>query len=283
MPNHEIIVSKSGLPVNIDIYKTYDRLIPSHWHEHVEILFLYRGTLQIIRNDEKYTLREHDLFIVNSGDIHLTRSLGSVEVLILLIPLALFRSVITDDQIIRFREYFPKEELYHDTAFQEMLDHLHTLRILYEQEEDGYQFLFHSSVSLFLHTLYKNYVIDQGTEFFKTVRKQVRFKDIIDYVEANYKDPITIKKAASMAALNSEYFCRSFKKNTGSTFMEYVNMVRLTHIHRDLLDTEDSITHLQEQHGFTNNKVFLRMFKEIYGCTPSKLRAGKFTSSDCHT
>ena len=106
----------------------------------------------------------------------------------------------------------------------------------------------------------------------KITKHLPRFKELLDFVEINYRERISLKDAASFVALNPEYFCRTFKKFTGFTFMEYVNMVRLAHIHKDILDTNDSITAIQERHGFTNNKVFSRMFKESYGCTPSKLR-----------
>lgn len=130
-----------------------------------------------------------------------------------------------------------------------------------------------TAVSVKALAFFNHYAIRRNVEINKVAKHLSRFKELIDYVELNYREPIGLKEAASFVALNSEYFCRSFKKFTGFTFMEYVNMVRLTHIHRDILDTDDNITVIQERHGFTNYKVFNRMFKEAYGCTPSKLRS----------
>jgi len=73
-------------------------------------------------------------------------------------------------------------------------------------------------------------------------------------------------------ALNPEYFCRFFKKNMGMTFLEFVNQVRFSHICEDILRTDTSITELLVRHGFTNYKLFRRMFYEKYGCTPSAKR-----------
>ena len=56
------------------------------------------------------------------------------------------------------------------------------------------------------------------------------------------------------------------------TFLEYVNQVRINHIHEELLATEDSITDILEHNGFTNYKVFSRMFKAQFGMTPRELR-----------
>ncbi len=272
MSKHEIIVLESGLPVKFDIYQSFNRLIPSHWHNHLEILYIYQGTMQIVRNNETYTITNNDLFIVNSGDIHLTRSLGHVEVLCLLIPYELIANSISEYKSIRFREYFSHNELNDDPAFKNMVHKLIAMRTLYEQCTNGFQFLFISSLNLFLYILYNNYVVSQNMKIDKITKHLPRFKELLDFVEMNYREHISMKEAASFVALNPEYFCRTFKKFTGFTFMEYVNMVRLAHIHKDILDTDDSITAIQERHGFTNNKVFSRMFKEAYGCTPSKLR-----------
>lgn len=274
MPNHEIIVSKTGLPVYFAIYKTNNQLIPSHWHNHLEIIYIFQGTMNIVRNNEKYTLNENDLFVVNSGDIHLTRSLGAVELLLLQIPYDLLDNSISKYETIKFREYFPQRALNTNPLFQKLVQHLLSMRTLYEDGKDGYRFIFNSHLNLFLHTLYSNYAIRQNLEEKNRAAIYLsRLKIIFNYVEQNYMEHITLKDAASLVALNPEYLCRSFKKYTGSTFLEYVNMVRLTHIYSDILSTDDNITVIQERHGFTNYKVFSRMFKETYGCTPSKLRA----------
>ncbi|MDP4153363.1 MAG: AraC family transcriptional regulator [Bacillota bacterium] len=277
MITHEIITPKAGLAVYFDIYRTCNKLVPSHWHNHLEILYVFQGTLHVFRNDEKYTLNKNDLFVVNSGDIHLTRNTEKVEVLLLQVPYEFLSHYISEYNTIRFREIFPHNELCKDPAFQKMIHHLLAMRMLYERREDGYQFLFSSNLHLFLHALYSNYAIRQNCEEKnKTAKHLSRLKEVINYVEQNYSEPLNLKEMASLVALNPEYFCRSFKKYTGFTFMEYVNLVRLSHIHFDIINTTASITTIQQRHGFTNYKVFNRMFKEAYGCTPSKLRSARF-------
>jgi AraC-like DNA-binding protein len=273
MATHEIITHKAQLPVYFDIYQSYNQLIPSHWHTHLEVLYIIKGTMNIVRNDEKYTINENDLFIVNSGDIHYTRSIGNAEVLLLQIPYEFLSKSMYQFNTILFREYFSYHELDTNTTYQKMIDHLLAMKSLYLQGEEGYQFLFGSNLYLFLHILYSHYSKRQNLiEKNKDAKHLMRLREIITYVEQHYMEPLTLTEAASLVALNPEYFCRSFKKYMGLSFLEYVNMVRLTHIHSDILETEDNITTIQERHGFSNYKVFNRMFKEVYGCSPSKLR-----------
>lgn len=275
MTTHEIISTKPQLPVYFDIYQSDNLLVPSHWHTHLEILYLYQGTMHIVRNDEKYIIHPKDLFVINSGDIHYTRSLGYAEVFLLQIPYEYLNQSIQQYSAVRFREYYSGEELKDDPAFSQLIDSVLRMGKLYKDNEEGYQFLFSSFLNLFLHVLYTNYSTRQNPmEQHKEMKQLARLQELIAYVEQHYMEQLSLTAAASFVALNPEYFCRSFKRYTGLSFLEYVNMLRLTHIHNDILNTTESITTIHDKHGFINYKVFNRMFKEVYGCTPSKLRAG---------
>jgi YesN/AraC family two-component response regulator len=106
----------------------------------------------------------------------------------------------------------------------------------------------------------------------KESKQIARLKGVLQYVAQSYQEPISLKTAADIASLNQEYFCRMFKKCMGVTFLEYINLVRIDHIHDELLVTDDSITDILERNGFTNYKVFSRMFKAQFGMTPRELR-----------
>ena len=273
MTTHEIITSKPKLPVYFDIYQSDNQLVPSHWHAHVEILYISSGSMHVICREESFLLHTGDIFLVNSGDIHYTRTIGRTETYLLQIPFDFFNQMLPGFASIRFQEYFSAEKYKNDPVFCEMRDHLLTMGYLYKNEKNGYQFLFGSHLHHFLYILYTSYVLPQSQSTVSQDTKTLtRLKDIITYVERHYMEPLSLSDISDRFALNPEYFCRFFKKNMGFTFLEYVNMVRLSHIYSDLMQTGDSITQIMERHGFINYKVFNRMFKEVYGCLPSKVR-----------
>ena len=53
------------------------RVFPAHWHEYVEILYIREGSLSAIVQASEYDLSAGDLMIINSGDLHMTRTSGS--------------------------------------------------------------------------------------------------------------------------------------------------------------------------------------------------------------
>lgn len=99
-----------------------------------------------------------------------------------------------------------------------------------------------------------------------------RIQTVITYVDEHFASPISLKDICDKLGLGKEYFCRFFKKNMNQSFLNYLNEVRLTHAYRDLQTTDLSISQIMEQNGLTNQKLFNKTFRELYGCTPSEVR-----------
>ena len=95
---------------------------------------------------------------------------------------------------------------------------------------------------------------------------------MLNYISENYKRPISLDEIAGVAYLQTEYFCRFFKQHMGITFLRYLNEVRISHAGRILMNTDKSISEVMQESGFTNQTIFNRLFKEIYGMTPRQAR-----------
>lgn len=273
MSKYEIIERKNCLPVYFDIHSTNNNIVPNHWHNHLEIIYIEKGSLLIVCGNSSYQLYEGDMFIVNSGKIHYTKSSNQTVMLLLQVPYEFLDQLIYQFGAIQFRDYFNGRALSKNRDYIDLVNYLKAMKKLYIENENGYQFLFNSQLQLLFHILYTKFSAPLDTTLANREAKYLeRLKDIISYVEKHYAEPITLNKAAEIFALNPEYFCRFFKKNMGFTFLEYLNMVRLSHIYHDLVYTSDNVMEILIHHGFTNYKVFLRMFKSIYGIKPSQVK-----------
>lgn len=268
---HENINVSPRLPVYCFIYEEYKQFTPSHWHDHIEILYPIEGTLYITLNEVEHTIRKEQLFVVNASEIHSTRSDGHVKILLLQIPYDYLASFIPDFKLIRFQESFEDANMQNSFSYVMMQQQLSSLIRIYSEQEYGYELAFMAQLHNFLHTLYVRF--STRLEHIEKEPKHIaRLKDVLNYISEHYAEPISLKDVSALAALNPEYFCRAFKRCTGITLLEYINQIRLNHIYSELISTQDSITDILERNGFTNYKVFSRMFKEHYGKTPSALR-----------
>lgn len=268
---HEMISPLPQLPVYFNVYEDTSSLVPSHWHEHIEILMILEGAQHINIHEQEYTLAKNDMLVINSSDIHSTRVSGYAKILLLQIPWHYLDQHIHSFLEVRFQEYFCYGILRENPAYLDMLKQLRALADLFSARQDGYELAFNARLHDFLHTLYLHFSerIPAGS---KGQKNTARLRETLSFIEQHYKEPVTMRQAAALAALNPEYFCRIFKKNTGITFLEYVNQVRLTHIYEELISTEDTVTDILARNGFSNYKIFSRMFRDTYGGTPTQIR-----------
>jgi len=91
------------------------------------------------------------------------------------------------------------------------------------------------------------------------------------YIMENYNRDITRDEVAEYVYLNSAYFSRYFKQQTGENFYDYVVSVRMKNAVKLLLESE-KIGEIVEKVGYRSRKHFLKVFKEYTGYTPMEYR-----------
>ncbi len=270
---HENIEIQSDIQVRFTIYEYSNLLINNHWHNSIEILLIKSGKMQVWISDRSYDLEKDDFIIINSMDIHATKTSEPTKVQLLQIPYSFLKAKIPDIEHIHFEPASisdPQKKSSVHTAIYELLSEMGNA---YYSQEGGYALKFSSILYHLLYLLVKECKTDiTSNEIMKNDIIRNRLMLVINYVKEHYAEPISLKDAASLISLNQEYFCRFFKKYMGTTFLDYVNEIRLSHIYEDLLNTGETITRILETHGFTNYKLFIKKFHEKYGCTPMKKR-----------
>ena len=140
--------------------------------------------------------------------------------------------------------------------------------------DDGYILMFNSLVYELLYKLVKGFKSSADPALKKKTDRNIqRLGVVLQYARQHYSENITLQDAAEAVALNREYFARFFRKYMGMTFMEYVFAIRLEHVYYDIANTDYTIGSIADKHGFCHNyKLFVKKFKEQYGCSPGEVR-----------
>lgn len=108
-----------------------------------------------------------------------------------------------------------------------------------------------------------NYIPSKGNEITK---KAIR------YISQNFSRNLTLDEVADHVHLNPAYFSTLFKQSTGSSFKEYLNMVRIEESKRLLSNTDYSIIDISLATGFEDQSYFSKVFKKYTGLTPKQYR-----------
>lgn len=97
-------------------------------------------------------------------------------------------------------------------------------------------------------------------------------KKAIQYISKNFAQNITLEDVANHVHLNPAYFSTLFKQSTGSSFKEYLNMVRIEESKHLLANTDHSIIDIALAAGFEDQSYFSKVFKKYTGLTPKQYR-----------
>ena len=267
---YETIHETDLLHVRFELQDAPAFVFPAHWHEYVEILYLIRGQFSAIVQATEYQLNEGDLIIINSGDLHMTRS-NTCTYLLLQISASQMRQYLPDFDTMRFDTIIPCSE--QPAPLRALLSEMNEIR---QNPSDSYQLLFTSRLYEFLYHLCRSYSHQiPSASLTGSQRDLQRVTHVMNWVKVHYPEPLSLETAADSLALSKEYFCRLFKKYTGQTFLEYLNDVRTMHLYEDLQNSDETITVLMEKSGLSNYKIFMRTFKKLYGSTPQKMRSNR--------
>jgi len=102
---------------------------------------------------------------------------------------------------------------------------------------------------------------------------------IVSRITDHLADPLSAADLAQELGMTESRFSRFFRRATGNTFTDFVNLVRVNRACQLLMETERYITHIAYDVGFNNMANFNRRFLDIKGMTPSEYRkqgAGRF-------
>lgn len=97
-------------------------------------------------------------------------------------------------------------------------------------------------------------------------------KKAMSYISDNFASNITLDDVARHVHLNPAYFSTIFKQSCGSSFKEYLNMVRIEESKRLLANTDYSVVDIAVATGFMDQSYFSKVFKKYTGLTPKQYR-----------
>ena len=95
------------------------------------------------------------------------------------------------------------------------------------------------------------------------------------YIRDHLQQEITMMEMADLCHLSPSYFSRTFNKETGESFVNYISSRRIQLAKELLLETGKSISQIAEEVGYDNISHFTAVFKRTEGITPSAYRSSK--------
>ena len=101
-------------------------------------------------------------------------------------------------------------------------------------------------------------------------RKEI--SELTAYIESKYDNDLHIEDFVRIARLSKYYLIHTFKKQTGMSPYQYLNMCRVNAAQKMLTSTDMSVEEIAVNVGYSSSAVFIRHFKSFNKKTPMAYR-----------
>ena len=105
-----------------------------------------------------------------------------------------------------------------------------------------------------------------------------QLKEVFDFIEANYQQPITLHDVAQAVGYSRTYLTNLVGSQTGKTVNRWIVEYRMAKARSLLLQTKDSVEQIAEAVGYQTVCHFFRQFRQHHGKTPHTWRKEQQTS-----
>ncbi|NGP19428.1 helix-turn-helix domain-containing protein [Devosia aurantiaca] len=95
---------------------------------------------------------------------------------------------------------------------------------------------------------------------------------ICEYIADNFREEIDSIDIAVAADIHPKYAMTVFKKSTGMTLNDYINLMRLSYAQAMLMRDVSSVLTIAMDSGFGSLSAFNKAFRKIAGTSPSDFR-----------
>lgn len=252
---HQIHNSQGNYNYNVFIYNNIN--YAHHFHKNYEVIYVIKGEVFCSVSDKQHILTEGDFALCLSNEIHSVRSIDDSQVWI---------GVFSEDFVHEF-----KNRLGNRTGVD----------FKFRCSEPTKAFLLQNLIRPELSDILmiKSCLYALCSEYLANISLTQRdskrgafMADIVEYIEANYKKPITLKELATHLGYDYCYLSKSFKQLFSMPFNDYLNTFRTDCALTLLTQTNMPITEIAFESGFQSIRSFNYVFKKQTGHSPAEFR-----------
>ncbi len=253
-------------------------IIPWHWHDELEIIYVASGTLRVQIPAMTYSLSAGNCLVINSGVLHSAAAEPQCELHSLVFSSQLitgsgdsvfakkYLSPLTS--LSAFRAYrFDRET--DESAIKNFVDAFDAL----EQDAPGFEFTVREKLSFLCFTLYLKFEDSIVTGGFALNQDNLRIRRMLDFIRDNYAGDIALGEIAKAADIGERECLRCFQRTIQLSPMQYLLKYRIMQGAELLLNRPaDSVSEISAACGFDSPSNFSKMFRRFYNCTPRDYR-----------
>lgn len=232
------------------------------------IIVLLKGELDYIIEGKRIHLLPSDILLVGNDELHRSvfKEGHECEYILLMVNLDFFvkhncteLSEMFFNRALGTNNIIPSDKVL-SSGLLEIVNRLDK----YAKENNPNHVVISSVIIELLYNLDK-----QVMKLEKTNHKQQKIKKIIEYINDNLTNHISLEDIANHFYMSREYLCKLFKEGTGFTVNKYISYKRIVLV-REYNLKGMSLAVACEKVGFNDYSAFYRAYHKIMNESPSQ-------------
>lgn len=250
-----------------------------HWHDELEAILIYRGRIAVGAGRTSVTLTAGEGCFIKAGALHNIWKVDDAP--------CEYRSVVFHPRLIgsmdsifwlRYIQPLGAPDLPRMIPFfaGDANDFPAFFSHLWQIQEDrgaGYE----NDVRYLLTKLaarLSDTPVERGCQPSKReARDMERMKAMLSFLEAHYREELTLEQIAQSACVSITECMRCFRRSIGVSPIRFLKERRLQCAADMLRHTGQSVSEIAASCGFLDMSYFTRAFRQLYGVTPTAYRS----------
>lgn len=227
-----------------------------HWHIESELIFAEKGSAEVMTDNNLYVLSEGYCVFIRSGAVHYIKAESDSVISVMKID-----SQLISAEFGTLAPVCPLLENKYDVS-----DTFEKIRQEISNSEKYYEVICSGLALALTAEIFRN----EKTSSADNSSGSGAYKKLLRLISERYAD-ITFDEAAEIMCFSKPYFSKYFRRMSGMTFSEYLNIVRVSEAVKMLSKGGMSAAETAAAAGFGTIRSFNRVFRQYTGCTPRDL------------
>ena len=252
-----------------------------HCHEFSEIVIITGGTGVHVTGEDSYELMAGDTFVIGGDRPHDYLNMNQLSLINILfepdqLPMSLgdlqslsgYHALFTLEPASRQRHQFTSRLQLSPAEIAEALQLVDKLDKELAVRRSGFEVMSIAAM-LELVTFLSRCYSETRNPMSKTL---IQVGETISHMSRNIAQPIALEELVSISGMSRTNFLRMFEATMGTSPINYLIRLRIAEASRLLRSTDQSVTEIAFDVGFSDSNYFSRQFRKAQGLSPRDYR-----------
>lgn len=234
-----------------------------HTHSYAELFYVVGGKGHIQIDQELHPVSARQLVIINPNVMHTEKSLNAAPLEYVVLGIDGLELALSENRESRFKilEHHDVDNIY--TCIRNILEETHS-------GLSGSETICQAYMEILVTRLMRSTDFALNEDPLPSSNNQCAV--VRRYIDAHYKEPLTLDRLAEIANVNKYYLAHSFKEEFGVSPITYQLNRRIEESCYLLQQTDMSLAQIARVLGFSSSSYFSQIFRKHMHTTPTEYR-----------